>query len=277
MLEISKELVKSIREGNVSKFYELASLYPNLLNKTEQGIYPINVAINFEITEIIDFLFDKGVDINPKSDLTPFMVAMDKERFDMAKRLLEKGADIKIRDDFEKNAWERCVEKSLLSSLNFMLEYCSDDLDIICFVQMRKEEVAIEKVLLQNDDYIKNKGGLLLYYCCYLQMEKLFAVLKNKKADLTYVDPSTGDTLLHATATNSNLYFIKILISYLDINTLNFYHQTPLLIASADENWDVVQLLIENNADKNTKDEHGMSALDYAIGSKCEKYINLLN
>ena len=68
-----------------------------------------------------------------------------------------------------------------------------------------------------------------------------------------------------------NVDELKKIITKKNINMLNDFHHTPLLVASALGHEKIVKILIENDADPNHQDKAGWTALHYvASGSNTE-------
>lgn len=95
-----------------------------------------------------------------------------------------------------------------------------------------------------------------------------FLLLNN--ADLTERDNEGNDILLYAIVTNSPLEMIQDIIRYgADVNTSDGQNQTPLTIAIAQKNVELVKLLLRNNA-KIEKRPDGQELLYYAYDKKAQ-------
>ena len=61
-----------------------------------------------------------------------------------------------------------------------------------------------------------------------------------------------------------------------DVNTVDEYGDTPLMLAAEHREDDVVKALIEAGADVNAKDKNGKTALDYARENGYDEIVGLL-
>ena len=81
-------------------------------------------------------------------------------------------------------------------------------------------------------------------------IESLESYLNSPEVDLTVKD-SIGETPLHVAVENNNYQIVQLLLEHgADVNILDDYNDTPLHLASAkDLNISIVQLLLEHGAD----------------------------
>lgn len=64
--------------------------------KDEYGVTPLYVAVNN--LEIANCLLDNGADVN--NGKSPLLEALSFKSFDLAERLIEKGADVNVKDEY---------------------------------------------------------------------------------------------------------------------------------------------------------------------------------
>ncbi len=116
----------------------------------------------------------------------------------------------------------------------------------------------------------KDKDGHgVLFYAASFSIDNL---LKAKNLDL-----ETRDEHGHTPLMIPNPRIQEALIKAgADVNALNNYNQTALMIAAYVGIGEVVKLLLDNGADKNIQDDNGATALDYAIDGEQEHIVKIL-
>ena len=89
-------------------------------------------------------------------------------------------------------------------------------------------------------------------------------ILLQANGDKTAVN-NNGDTLLHRSAANGHVMMCKFWVNKceLDVNAQNSIGDTPLHLAVKAGLVQIVNILLENNADKSIKNKEGMIAAEY--------------
>ena len=106
-----------------------------------------------------------------------------------------------------------------------------------------------------------------------LQKDKL----KSSPSLLSLSDATTGNSLLHLSVQNENYNLTEMLIEYnADINSRNILEQTALHLAIQTENHKIINLLLEKNADPNVRDINGETPMHIAAYNGDYKVIKLL-
>ncbi len=76
-----------------------------------EGGTPLNHAVNYERTKLVDYLIKKGANVNAlyDGDYTPLMSAIDRKNIELINILLKNGADINKVDKFGNTAIMKAV------------------------------------------------------------------------------------------------------------------------------------------------------------------------
>ena len=86
-----------------------------------------------------------------------------------------------------------------------------------------------------------------------------------------------GESSIHEAAFDGNIEIVKQRLSAgKDVNAMNKYERTPLILAAYSGHKEITELLIEKGANVNAKDHNGETPLDVAIQLKCTETADLL-
>jgi len=193
------------------------------------------------------------VDVVNRHHWTPLHVAIREGKNEMVQFLIENGADIKRITAFK---WA-CTHLAALSTNNQLLYTLIN---------------AGGKELLDSTERSGKTPMIVAYSCGNTDTMKLLLEL-GAHSDGKY----KGSSLLHSAVAKPSLESIKEIISPENINERGFHSCTPLHIAvlkatsvsngqneEAFSRLEIVQFLLENNADINAQDEQGQTPLHYA-------------
>ena len=91
--------------------------------------------------------------------------------------------------------------------------------------------------------------------------------LKDSQYDTKYVNPETGETLLHSAVRHNDIEFVKKLIAKDStiINKADNLGDTPIILAIEFKYHKITKLLIDLGANLNTPDANGAMLLHHAI------------
>jgi ankyrin repeat protein len=192
--------------------------------------------------EVAKLLIEKGADVNArdKTGFTALMWSGQMDRAELVKLLLDKGADV--------NAKEYKGRPALMQ-----------------FAMFGRPEVVQPLLDRGADVNVKDKDGLTaLMYAAMLGRTKVTKLLLEKGADLRSGN-KTGMTALMYAAMSLYCPKVKKLFAGMGIpsgkiiTALSYIPPT-----SAADYFTAAKLLIESGADVNAKDQQGFSALTYA-------------
>jgi len=200
---------------------------------------------------------------------------------------LEKFKDIKKSDfslyriqfilNLSENSEEKASSNSLLSKFREKLQNKFTEPEIKSYFQKRQRK--FDKIsgnnnptAIENIDY-----NVVMADFWFLAItrnsksdysEEISAILKNNP-DFANITDGNKSTALHYAVEANNLEIVKKLIKFTsNINCVNKYGDSPLMIAARQGNWKIFKLLIEEKANVNLINPvNGKSALIYAAQS----------
>ena len=226
--------LKEILEGDAYKDYKF-----DLNNiKDEYGRTPLYWACINNYTEVAKLLLEHGADVNfkDKNGKFPLYEACYNDNIELAKLLLEHGADVNSKNKYGRTPLYDVCSMDNIELVKLLLEYGAD--------------VNIK------DEYRKTP----LYNACYNNKLNIAKLLLEHGADVNIKD-EYGHTPLYNACYKNNLNIAKLLLKHgADVNSKSD-GLTPLYQASLKRNTNLAKLLIEHGADVNFKDEYGYTPL----------------
>ncbi|WIH81251.1 ankyrin repeat domain-containing protein [Brachyspira pilosicoli] len=231
--------------------------------KTDRSDYdytPLMIAVYKKDYDMVKYLLDKGANPNTANNekKTALMIAIANNNFDISKLLIQQGANINTKDEYGYTALMRAA--------------MIGDYEMV-------------KFLLENDANINTKdndGNTVLYYNIYYagygeleNAKKIFNLLIKYGADVNTKN-NYGASLLNisyrpSTALAQNREMFKVLVengfdleSRIDggEHSPDDYNYTPLMIAAAINDYDMVKFLVEKGADVNAKTHFEYSSVE---------------
>ena len=261
--EVSKELIKTLLKNGA-----------NLEARTRIGLTPLELAFWMNNNKAFDFLISQGADIYthsrftshtllhraavksaiPKIKLlldhdldinardehgnTPLHLAIMTDQIEAALYLIKKGADIFIKNKHGQNVFNLFKEKrSLLQKIKpyFFLNIFGLD-SFILAKTIKKGDVRNLNKLLRWDRYhkivINEKGQTGLHYATELGNKNMIkAYARAKQGNINKRD-YLGNTALHYAVLKSDLEIVNLLIELnADPKLKNAFGKTPIMLA----------------------------------------------
>ncbi len=262
-------------------------------------------------TTQVQNLLNSGMDINmqTESGQTALMFAANLGHFDMVKLLLELRADVHIKD---KNGHTALMLAALSNEVEIVQLLKSagatEGLQEAALIKaVKQEELETIKSLIQagaDTNAMDNDGQSALMWAVYEGNADIVKILRHAGAteglneakllkaigaeDLKYVQhileegadvnmriPDIDDVLISADAGDSmlmyavekgNMELVQILLDNdADINARGSEGRTALMIAAQFDSVDILNLLLERGANVNARDANGESALMYGM------------
>ena len=183
---------------------------------------------------------------------TPLMYAITEKRTTMVKFLVEKGADISIKDNQEHKAIDYATANGLRDIIAILISDITETNitgDTPLYQACYNEQSEVVKELLKNENVpinsINDEGHTPLVIACIRENTLIANILLEANADpnIALLD---GNTALHFASSWNNKYIAESLLKYnANINAQNENGQTALIIAAQKGYNDVVKLLLE--------------------------------
>lgn len=223
-------------------------------DRSDYDYTPLMIAVYKEDYDMVKYLLDKGANPNTANNenKTALMIAIANNNFDISKLLIQQGANINTQDEYSYTALMRAAMRGDYEMVKFLLENGAD--------------------ANTKDNY----GNTVLYhnirYCHYEEegledAKKIFNLLIKYGADVNTKN-NYGASLLNisyraSTALAQNREMFKVLVENgfdLESRIKGWeedypagYDYTPLMIAAAINDYDMVKFLVEKGADVNAK------------------------
>lgn len=240
------------------------------INIASDSISAIAGAVLSRNENILKLLIDNGADVNNvlESGTTILMLAcMSGVSKKIIELLIDAGADVNAIDSSGETAYSH-ARQAMFKDATMLLNKA----DATKVGNYKKKEDSEFNYFIENNDN----------YLCQAFRTKDVEKLKMAMKDAYFKDEIsiaelmfTESTLTDLVKENYPFEFIKMIIeeSNIDINSVDSNGKTALIIASLNENEQLVALFIENNATLNIKDNDGDEAFDYAE-NKCMLSLN---
>lgn len=189
-------LTTAISKGETDKAMNILLRDPKLVSDAdEDGSYPIHLAIYAEEEELLEAIINAGspLEIHDAMDSTPLLCALETGNSAMVNFLVNKGADVKVRD----------------AAGQGVLAY---DIDV------ESQELLLEKGASVNiADFF---GVTPLMRAMQINNTDMVKFLASHGADFSARD-NHNSTVLHHAASSANIYFVMMTIAMKGGNTLN--------------------------------------------------------
>lgn len=224
----NSEIVKILLEANAD---------PNI-NPNNLGISPLFEAVSIGNLEIVQLLLKCGATfkdmLNGKYCLNE---AVERKHIEIAKYLLEKGAEPNTHD-------------------------ADDKFPLLCSAS--SGDFKLTELLVEYGGNVNDCSKGLhtpLSVACYLGRSVIVEYLLNNKADVTFTNLN-GETALHISARSKNSKVSQLLLMHqADPNICNFQGKSSVSEAAFYNNTDSLRLFLENGGYSNTQNNAGETPL----------------
>jgi ankyrin repeat protein len=198
------------------------------------------------------------LDAPDKYGFTPLMQTAQHGFLEMMELLIENGADVNLQNDIGKTALMLAAFAGKLPAVKTLRQYGA-------------------KYNLQDIG-----GSTALHWACDSQNAELVDWMLRDGADVSAVDINGRTPLLHLAAVSGNRQIATVLVRHgADINAIDKNKQTALLLGTLNGHVDMIEFLLDRNADVTAVNEYGNTAYDMALSrdkkavAKClEEYMD---
>ncbi len=298
----STAFLEAINTGKKSIVKKIIELNADVNQPSKAGMYPINLAISRNFTDIIDLLLENKCDISV-ADLSL------SKNIDLIEKLVKFSADPKtININFALNDGEQLRRLMNLKPdvnkypLDYRKVFETDTLLTYLIDNGLNNSVrgdfsdrcpiiygAVKYGDLQSIITLKKAGIDVLSDCSGINDKILFLIIESEKKDiLDYylntlkVNPNTKDwtdkSALIVAVDTDNDKIIKILLKAgANIEYTGYFDKTPLMHAVQYKKYIAAQTLINEGANVNFKKQYGETPLVVAVQEKDLAMIKLLS
>lgn len=219
---------------------------------------------------------------------TPLHLAILNKNEDAAKMLINSGADVGIKNNEDLDPYGLSNKNNPQMAYLFAPASSStsklvvDPKDFLTAIKKNNKLFVLQALAtpeIANNQALKNTA---LHNAVYYGYIELVNAVLNSGAQLTYSNPSNGNTVLHmAIGPRTNAQKLQVLANLLErynilkevnpsaatfINARNKSGNTPLHVAILNKNDDAARMLINSGADTSIKSNEGLDA--YAFSNK---------
>ena len=227
----TSNLHEAVSAGDLNKVRELVESDLSLMeSKDNEGYTPLMVACQSAKFDIAKYLIEKGANVNAKGPTgeTPIFKIKKKDAYyDFIKYLIDKGADV-----------------------NAKMSYANRNWTVLCDA-VKRGSPKVVRLLIEHGANINiyDIEGTPLQMAIFNKKEEIAKVLIESNAKLQ--EFSFGNTELHLAAIKGCADLIPLLIGHgANVNALNEYSHTPLYYATTLGQRKTADALIAAGADK---------------------------
>ena len=269
----SEELVKAAEQGNLQKVRSLIQAGADLnARHTGEGVTPLIAAVQYGHTAIVEELIKAKADLNRKDELnqsTPLMWAVRKseseegkitapieKKYDIAKLLIQSGADIHIKNRWGSTALQWAADSGNLLMVQTLIDRGAD--------VNAGDDAGLTPLMVaanyEGETYLKMVQALIKAGAKVNAQDEL-GVTALMKAAMNHFKPDTVRFLLRSGAE-------------IDSKTKEGY--TALMLACKMARTEIVKFLIGSGADLQARTKNGESVITIAKQAGYDDVIAIL-
>lgn len=280
----AQEIFDAVKEGNLTKVKELIENNNEVLNarNTNQST-PLHIAVSVSNIEIAKYLIEKGADLNSTNayQWTPLFFAKNGE---MAKLLIDSGANVNSLDNVK---WSVLMQTETLDAAKVLIEngadinYETPNLgSTALYSSLWRKKLEIANYLLELG--VKIKGPSSTTGVTELKSALQAGCVKylDRYLELGYsikMNVEGGNNLIHYAAESNSVELIKKITELgIPLDEMNSFGWSPLHIAAYKNNDAAFKFFLEKGLDKNSRTVNGKSAYNLAKEKNNKEIIDIL-
>lgn len=277
------EVISAVHEGE--SLLKLGEKHNSSYLKHEERKCASIVDVRVDVSEDID------VNRKDKYNFTALHWAAFFNQYDLAKKLIEKGANVNVLGPMNVTSLKAAVATGDLNLVRLLIEHGAD-VNSASYNGMVPIIVAINTGRLNIVRFLIEKGANLsasysalgstpLHIAAQVGNAKITKELIEHGVDM-YSRDRDGSTALHLAARHANSEVVKYFIGLgMDVDVRDNIDRTPLIRATDNSlNWEeafaTIELLISSGADVKARDRNGQSPLSVLSVAGNEKIDQLL-
>ncbi|KAJ3452272.1 no mechanoreceptor potential c isoform d-related [Anaeramoeba flamelloides] len=277
----------AVRKGNlqVIELFLLNHLNPN--QKTSEGDTALHIATKSGNLQLAFLLIEYGSYVSSldQEKRTPLMVAAKYGRSEILQLYLNNQIDLERKDKHGRNAlYFACESGNVQIAQELILAGArlntkSDKGNFPLYLAAHQGNNLLVQLLLTSGAYVDQTydGWTPLLIACQNGSLQTVKILLGHNANLHYCDPKDGFSAIFIAIENNHVdVFVELFSRKADLQSVNFYSETPIHIACQVGNMEIIQIMIQNNVDFNIKDENDMTPLMVAAENDHEDVVKLL-
>lgn len=271
----SQDVFELLSKNDVAAVKDLIEKTPRLVEARDgQGMTLLHYAAGGRDAGFIDFLIDKGAELEAKSapGETPLMVAAANNRPEAAAALIKRGAALETKNDYGRTALVLCARERGQAATGRLLIDAGADVNAIDKFGASALELAAWRGKAEFVDLLLEKGARLpepgekwhglLHMAASQGLDTLFQRLTGQIRDLK---AAAGEGLLRAAAEGGSAGIVRLLLEKgFDAASADRFGWTPLHYAARDGRVDAARALVERGAPLDARSIMGQTAYNVA-------------
>ena len=238
---------QSAAKEAAKEFVALFGREPSADAVDEYGRTDLHLAADANLVEVAKLLINHGADVSIRdySGWAPIDYAASKNSVEMAKLLINHGADANVR-------------RGAGGTLKF------NGGGTPLYFAAWNNSVAVAKLLIDHGADVNvrdDDGDTPLYYAAWNNSVAVAKLFINHGADVNERDNDGGKPIIVAVA-NNFVEMAKLLIDHgADVNVRGEFDSVALILAARDNSVEMVKLLIDHGADVNVRTSNGWAPM----------------
>jgi ankyrin repeat protein len=244
------------------------------------------------IITITDSLLKYGAELNPKNTIgSPLTVALETGNIELAKWLINKGADINVTGKNGYNTLQTLMvyNRNNVNILDFIKYFIDSGADLNWQSTTCRENVFMTALQMCNLDVVeymfRKIDNLDVNYIDECERPTiLFPIFNKKYENVRYlielgvnlnISEKINSSVLYTAIATSDSIAVLLLDNNFDFNLRFFNNETPLIFGSKLKQINTIKKLLALGADPFEIDKNGKTAFDHARNNK--QILDILN